>query len=338
MVKRVSQFFRTFGLHVAIAVTALFIIITHSHIQQDVLADFKNFQGRFSKLEEQLNDFTFKANRCLKQEGREGLTEKYSDSENDNFFLHVYHGDSLVFWNTNHLPVYSFAELHFPIEGVVRLQNGWYYTKVLKNKNTLCVGSFLIQHAYPYENEQLRNTFNTNLSSSIGTISLDSTKGITVKSLKGDFLFNVQQTLEDADRGLEETSLFGSFMLIIILFWIQLNRWFPSIWTRIVLVTVFTALRLWSLNANFLEGFVHSDLFDPTVLALGEWTPNLGELVISFVLFLLIINTLLHALEKVRPNHRFSKISLLLLLVAFPVLSWWMGSVGQQIVENSSIP
>src|SRR3990167_8944077 len=338
MVKRVIQFFRTFGLQAAIAVTALFIIITYNHIQQDVHVDFKDFQGEFYKLEKQLNEFTAKANTCLKQDGQQGLILKYSASENDDFYLHIYQGDSLVFWNTNHLPVYSFAELHFPVEGVVRLQNGWYYTKIIKNKNTMCVGSFLIQHAYPYENDQLKNTFNSNLSSSIGTISLDSTKGITIKSLKGDFLFNVQQTLEDADRGLEETSLFGGILMIIILLWIQVNRWFPSIWTRIILVTIFVGLRLWALNTNFFESFVHSDLFDPAILALGEWTPNLGELVISFVLFLLIVNTLLSALEKVRFNHRFSKISTLFLLGAFPLLSWWMGSVGQQIVENSSIP
>lgn len=339
MVKRVGAFIRRFGLLVAIGTTLAIVLSLAHHIHRDQHSDFAHFQQRFARLESRLDAFTKHVASCWKKGGQLELLEEYPEAETDNaFFLHVFRNDSLIFWNTNQLPVYSFAELHFPVEGMVRLQNGWYYTHIIHQGGTLIVGSCLIQRGYPYENDQLQNTFNTLLSLSPGTISLDPGKGRAIRNTKGAFLFTIQPSVENTMRGVEDTELFIGVIVLALLIWYQVNRWFPGIRARVVLLVLFTGLRLWCLESDWLSGLSASELFDPTILALGEWTPDFGELILSFVLFLFFINTLLVLIRGIRPGDFLAKPVVIFFLLAVPVLSWWMGSVGQQIVENSSIP
>jgi two-component system, NtrC family, nitrogen regulation sensor histidine kinase NtrY len=339
MVKRVSAFARQFGLLVAIGITAAMVFSLSEHIKEEKHSDFDSFGNRFSALETQLGNFVRRAADSWERAGESAMLSEYQEAETDaSFFLHVFRNDSLVFWNTNQLPVYSFAELHFPVEGIVRLQNGWYYSKIVRRGNTLVVGSFLVQHAYPYENEQLQNDFNRLLSGSAGSISLDPANGVLIRSNTGKFLFSIHPDAEDVHRGNEETWLFATVLLLALLIWFQAVRWVPGMRLRLALLVLYTALRFWCLKAAWLSGLASSELFDPAILALGEWTPNFGELIVSFVLFLLYINTLIVALRGLNSESRSMRSVTLTMLLAFPLLSWWMSSIGRQIVENSSIP
>lgn len=339
MVKRLGAFFTKHGLLVAIVITIATFFSIVNHIQKDKHGDFESFQTNFSDLEQELSVFARNASDYYSRKGEVGLVQKYTDAENKGaFFLHVFRNDSLVFWNTNELPVYPFAELHFPADGVVRLQNGWYYSTIIKRGRTLLVASCLIQHAFPYENEQLQNHFNERLSRSPGILSLDSTEGITIKDANNKFLFNVQTVPENEHIGLEETELFILIVVLFVMIWFQFIRFFPSPWMRIGLVLFYAGLRFWSLKANWLVGLSASELFDPTILAFGEWTPNLGEFILSFVLFLLIVNTLIKSIRSIVVDDRFGKICTLIFFVLIAPISWWMASIGQEMVENSSIP
>jgi len=339
MVKRVSSFVRKYGLLVAIGITIAIVFSFVNHIQKNKHGDFEDFQSHFSILESELNTFALQASICYTQKGQVGLIEEFTDAENDGaFFLHVFRNDSLIFWNTNELPVYSFAELHFPAEGVVRLQNGWYYSKIIKQGKTLLVASCLIQHAFPYENKQLQNQFNTRLSRSLGILSLEQSKGVSIKNASNKFLFSIQSVPENERIGLEETQLFIIIVALFVMIWFQFVRFFPSLWMRIGLVGFYAGLRFWCLKAKWLVGLSTSELFDPTILAFGEWTPNLGELILSFVLFLLIVNTVIKSFRVIVVGERFGKTSTLIVFLLIAPISWWMASVGQEMVENSSIP
>lgn len=339
MVKRVAGFIGKHGLLVAIGITVTSVILLAGHVRNNKHSDFDDFQQRFSRLETGLKEFTLSALRCWNQKGEKGLTGQFPEAESESdFYLHVYRNDSLIYWNTNQLPVYSFAELHFPLEGLVRLQNGWYYTRIIQQGKTQIVGSFLVQRAYPYENDQLRNNFNPFLSSSDGMLVLDQYEDTRIKDEKGKFLFSLQPETEIRTKGAEETGLFAAILLLFVLVWMQLVRWLPGLWMRVTLLSLYSVLRLWSLKAGWLSGFSASELFDPTVLALGERTPNLGELILWFVLFLLLANVVLRILRSIHATAVLFRAITLLALMALPALSWWMSSVGQQIVESSSIP
>ena len=338
MVKRVGSFFRKYGLIVALAITVLFAFFLNHHLHEDLSAEFDTFQSRFVSMQAELKTFTREADDVLNKEGEQGLLNTYEEAGNEGFFLHVYRNDTLRFWNTNYLPVYSFAELHFPVEGIVRLQNGWYYSTIVKHGKTRTVGSFLIQHTYPIENAHLRNSFHERLSDFPGTISLDSTSGVLIKDNNDRFLFSIHPPEGHADSPQEETMLFGACLLIVCLIWLQFRRWVKTVWVRVAVVILLGGIRFWLLHLNVFSGFSTSKLFDPTILALGEWTPNLGELVVSFVWFLFAADTLLFAVRQLKEDHLFAKPISGMLFILFPFLSYLMSSIGKEIVENSSIP
>ena len=106
------------------------------------------------------------------------------------FLVHVYSGDSLVYWNTNKIPVSKFANIQFPSDGMNRLQNGWYYSKVFQKNEKKIVVSYLIRSEFDYENAFLENKSNQDLTESSFTISLNPTDGYQIKNYSGDYLFS----------------------------------------------------------------------------------------------------------------------------------------------------
>jgi hypothetical protein len=89
------------------------------------------------------------------------------------FFIHFYKGDSLVYWNTNKIPVSKFTNIQFPSEGINRLQNGWYYSKIHQKDDKKVAVSYQIRNEFDYENAFLENKSNETLSESSFTISLN---------------------------------------------------------------------------------------------------------------------------------------------------------------------
>jgi hypothetical protein len=79
--------------------------------------------------------------------------------ENSAVNLHVYRNDSLLYWNTNQLPILRFADIRFPSSGILDLQNGWYCAKTIQVGDYVVCGSFLIKQDYSYQNSELINDF-----------------------------------------------------------------------------------------------------------------------------------------------------------------------------------
>ncbi len=107
------------------------------------------------------------------------------------FFVHFYQGDSLVYWNTNKVPISKFTNIQFPSEGINRLQNGWYYSRIHQKKDKRIVLSYQIRSEFDYENAFLENKSNEDLIESSFTISLNPNEGIQIKNSSGDYLFSV---------------------------------------------------------------------------------------------------------------------------------------------------
>lgn len=339
MLKRVATCIGKNGLLAAIALTVAGVILLAVHVHRNQHSDFSGFQEHFTELEKELDAFTRDAVNAWDQHKEYRLQEHIplADVSSD-FYLHIYRNDSLIFWNTNQLPVYAFAELHFPASGLVKLQNGWYYASIQRKGNLLFVGSFLVQHVYPYENDQLRNDFNPNLSWSRGLITLDQDHGVQVRSANGKSLFHILPEPETTEQGADETLLFAGLVLLALLVWMQLVRAFPGLKMRVALLVFYTGLRFWCLWGGWLSLLKNSELSDPTLLALGESTPNLGELILWFFLFLLVSNVVLRLLRRVHKQLKVNRALTFLVLAVLPVLAYWMSSIGQQIVESSSIP
>src|SRR5690606_12161214 len=83
-------------------------------------------------------------------------TRKFRNLGYDYF---VFNHDSLLFWTSNQV---AFSDNRIIQKGrnVILLENGWYYKSTRKSDGFSMVGLFLIKHEFPYENENLINSFN----------------------------------------------------------------------------------------------------------------------------------------------------------------------------------
>lgn len=144
-------------------------------------SDFNKLQLTIAKLDREMN-----------QIGKKLISSNPSFYKpiNTTFLVHIYSGDSLVYWNTNKIPVSKFCNIQFPSEGINRLQNGWYYSKVFQKKQRKVAVSFRIRNEFDYENAFLENNSNTDLTESSFTISLNPSEGVQIKNQSGNYLFS----------------------------------------------------------------------------------------------------------------------------------------------------
>lgn len=158
------------------------------------------FQNKINQLDERLNIY---ADALLKEQ------PSFQNPAKSDFLVHLFKGDSLVYWNTNKIPVSKFTSIQFPADGINHLQNGWYFT-VIKQKAKLKIAvTFELKTQYNYENEFLENHSNAKLSDVAFDLSLNQQEGYTIKDQTGKFLFSV---VPDAKQNLD-----NSFLLLFLI-------------------------------------------------------------------------------------------------------------------------
>ena len=139
----------------------LLIILSGTLLFGKIYTDFytnqaaaaQNFQDQFLKKELSLNRFI--EIQCDLMRHRTDFANWKNHSDHPSNYLHIFSGDSLIYWNTNRVPIRQFADIHFPAEGILHLQNGWYYAKQIKENDITICASFLIREEYPYENKNI---------------------------------------------------------------------------------------------------------------------------------------------------------------------------------------
>ena len=148
MLKGIIQFFAKRGYALILSACFLLLIGLFFPLKQSGQEDLNQFQEVFlSQIEKAGNELNRVPN-DWKTLSRGEFSKKYNYLENT-LFVHVYHGDSLVFWNTNKCPVNRFTDLHFPVNGAVQMQNGWYYTQMKKQGSDIFVVTFGIKRVFP---------------------------------------------------------------------------------------------------------------------------------------------------------------------------------------------
>src|SRR5687767_13461249 len=112
MFKGMIQFFARRGYVLILSACFLLLIGLIFSLRRSGVQDLQKFQIVFlsqtDKAKEQLDAIPSD----WKKLSKGTFSKKYNNLENT-LFIHVYHGDSLVFWNTNKCPVNRFADLHF---------------------------------------------------------------------------------------------------------------------------------------------------------------------------------------------------------------------------------
>lgn len=300
----------------------------------------EEFQKNFTQTEKELSNFLFQKQNKLEEEGLNSLIHS---KEYTPFYFHIYRNDSLIHWNTNQLPVLRFADLHYPSDGVIHLQNGWYYAKTIHVDQIQMVASFLIRKDYQYENKNLRNDFNPKLNVPFkGNISMDRESDYPVFK-DNQFIFSLHPYEYQPVLSQDSDTLLVLFLSTLALFLLILYRKMVHLSSSYfwLLTASIVLLRIASLKGNFFHFLKETTAFQPTLYASSEWLPNFGEflITISLVLFFssLIANRL-HSFVKNKKKSKNLKRNMLIIsyifTLAYSSLIW---ELCKGLVENSSI-
>ena len=339
------SFFRKYGLIIlSICFAGSFLYYYHSVFDQDYTADVQLYQQEFNQKEKTLSKFVRNKNRVLQKYGVDSLMRQ---STNEDFFFHIYQNDSLIFWNTNQLPILRFAEIHYPANGVVHLQNGWYYARTIQHKNTHLVASFLIKRDYQYENKSLRNDFSADLRLPFkGSIVMEADNSYPIY-LHKKFVFAISpfenQPIPSSSSDILLVILLASFSfaLLALLAWSK-KQSITIFWIVPLLILL---LRFLSLKGNWLWFMESATAFQPTLYASSEWLPNFGEYLINCLLSLYFSSVIIFKVFEIKKSNTnsknqalFFKIVALFVFVFSLIYSSYIGDLFKGLVENGSIP
>lgn len=332
MLERINTFVQKY-LHLLLILGGLFVVlIVYTNNQPSKAAYLMRFQAAFSQQERQLNKDAKLIFNDWQHLNKSYFATKYSS--NKNYFIHVYCADSLIYWNTNELPIGAFADPHFPVNGLISLQNGWYYTKVIEKGEYKVAVTFGIQKTYPYENEQLSNYFFPSFPQQSADIRIDAKDEHMIRNENEEPIFRLELA---SDQDSNNTALIAIFVLllvvsVIIWHWLLLKA--TQTYQQIALIGVLLIVRIIAYSVDWLLPFQSTPLGDAQILALNEAIPNLGEFLVWVVILLLIYFTVL----KIHVSNHTARWMSWLMVSVFVCMVVVFPKMAHSIVENSSIP
>lgn len=260
------------------------------------------------------------------------FSSRYLAEESD-FIIHIYNHDSLVYWNTNKFPVSNYADIRFPVNGVIRLQNGWYYSSFREQGNTIFVSTFGIKRTFPLQNKQLNDYFFKPFPDLNAVISLEGDSTKSIKDSKGIPVFYMDFKEDKSEKESEGEWLFTVLIIGVVSVYLRFYQRLFTSWKLLVLAGALIGFRVLLLYSEWLSFMKNSLLFDPGIMALNSWIPNAGEALIWLIVVFLVALTLGKwlRLNLVKPL----KFILGLLL---PWLSIAIPATYKYIITNSTIP
>lgn len=323
----------------AIASTLLFATYYISVFSDNYSPHISSFEARFKYQEKKLKRYLNEQKKEIHKTGSLVNWKKFQ--ERSAFNLHVYRNDSLLFWNTNQLPIIRFADIHFPSEGIIHLQNGWYYAKLFKEKKHTVCASFLIKHDYSYENKDLINEFVPALKLPFeASISLEEDPKFAVHSIDGDFLFSIiPNDYQPATE--KESQLLFSFLLLSIILWLivllRYNRTLKKSYQWIIPCSLIF-LRIVSLRFVWF-GFLHdTQAFQASLYGTNEWFPNFFEYLTNCVIIFFLAVFIRDQFPKhPAANSKWRWAAVGFFLLNIPLWGFLL-YLNKGLIENSSIP
>ncbi len=293
---------------------------------------FQQFQVDFLTQEQEGKEFISTVKSDWFSQRKFKFQREYSDKKN-NFFIHVFKGDSLCFWNNNTLPFSSVNTFKKANQKVQFFKNGWYYSIIRFQADFTFVVSFGIQQVYPFENEFLQTHFFPPFQESGSSISNDFSSGKVVKNSNGKPVLTLRHSQQFTENANQVATVFGLILFLILVLWswviVRLKRNADFVYFAIFILM----LRIIVYFLPFLTPSTESVLYDVRVFAVNEILPNFADFILWIFTIILVLLTLKNVQFKVKNKKTASVFSLLFLttIILFSPI------IGRELVENSSI-
>ena len=319
----------------ALVATCVFIAFFQRTFSINYESHVEDFKKRFIEQEEALDKALYYKGEEL--DNNDILPQWKRVNQDNSIFLHVYRNDSLIFWNTNKMPIIRFADIHFPGSGVIRLQNGWYYAKIKEVDDYLICASFRIKNAYPYSNDALSDDFSEKLTLPFkANIGLDPEHGYPVFSKDGWFAFSIvphiYQSADTSGTLLLTILLLGSIILWV--FW--LSRWAEKFKRMGWLIPVILlALRYASIQWNWFGFMSGTMVYDPSLYGTNMWLPNFFEYLVNIILIIYLMHEIGRRWKRVKKTAIAKSLSIGLFVLTFGLWGFFI-YLTKGLVENHS--
>lgn len=335
LTRLLKKYYALFGA----ALSSLLFLAFYLHIfSVNFESSVESFEASLHAQEAELDHSLAIFQNDLNLKGIAKLWEEVESKDEINF--HVYSRDSLVYWNTNQLPILRFAEIHFPTEGLVHLQNGWYFAKIIEQNEYVICGSFKIKQDYSYENNDLVNIFPDYLPLPFdASIELEDQVGLPIRGSDGNFMFSL------VPKDIQEITSSESVVLLILLLvsiaaWLivlaQFSKRFPRKIRWVVPLSV-VVIRILSIHFGWLSFLEETEAFDPSLYGTNSWFPNFAEYLINISVIVYLLFELKIQVKRIR-NHVIGRWFILLLYLG-SILFWsLLVYFLRGLIEDSSIP
>lgn len=213
--------------------------------------------------------------------------------EKNDFGILVYKDDDLYYWSDRSISFYKNQDILLHEDGVIQMPNGYYLARELIQSDYHIYGLHLLKHSYSYENKYLKNVFSKeyDLPDEFKIIEEESEDTYPVYSITGNYLFSVQPVGNYfcTTNQLYIPGLIYFVGLLILLLYFR--RWFIETDTPFFLRLFFLAIALFltywlHLIFQIPKVFFLLDFFSPSIFALSDWLPSLGDFFLLSMFFL----------------------------------------------------
>ena len=241
---RIIEFLKKYRLGLLFLLSLVVFVIYYSKtFYPNYTSKTKEVQKNFLKMEDKMHIRLIEEK---KEYNKQGYSKLWEHERGTDIAIHIFKQDSLVYWNTNQLPILRFEDIHFPSQGMVHLQNGWYYSDFVELDNTKICATFLIRQDYPYENADLENRFSPRLVKSLyANIALEEGE-FSIKNKEKKFQFSIVPEENFEVSQTESLILFLLFIGIIGFALIVFFFWWKGLSKRnqIILIPTFIVFRV----------------------------------------------------------------------------------------------
>lgn len=332
MFKRLIQFIKKhIHLHLFLLGSVfLLYLLTPNFYSSNKL--FNHFQTNFYQQELASKEFLSAVKKEWGTSKKTFFQRTYFQQKN-NFFLHVFKGDSLCFWNTNSFAFSTLKTAKKNNQNAFFSNNGWYYSSIDSTENFTFVVSFGLQQVYPFENEFLKTGFFEPFEQIPATIRDDLSSGFVIKNSHGKPIVSLHNTTNQTGQSLQSTMIFSCVLFLFLVLWSWTLRQLKTNRQLVLFALFVLILRLILHKLPFLTFFTGAALFDVQVFAVNEFIPNLAAFILWIYSAILVLATLNKVkIEKINKRFHigFSVVLLSAIICFFPI-------IAHVIIENSSI-
>ncbi len=216
-------------------------------------------------------------------------------------------------WSNNFLAFYEISGIDKK-EGLVNLQNGWYYYIKKEGENLEYWSFMLIKRNYNYQNKYLRNTFHENYEMMPENVSpsLTETNIKIVDKNEQKVLFYLcpgdEPYVYHKSVTLQYASVTFAILALLLLFYslyylsFKWNVFKKTSIIKRIAIFVFSVvlLRAAIYVVGIASPLANSELFSPSLYATSYYLPSLGDLLINVLLILWMIWVLYEKVKHIR--------------------------------------